>query len=236
MEIDAENEIVLGNISLIYQKLQNFPESLAFIERALKIITNLVPLNTINLQIHQSSAEIKPYLVKLLGRKAQILQKIEKKEEMEPILKEILRLDPNNKEALAMESEIFERKNLEEIVKLKAEAMEFVKSEEFSKALVIYNEILKKINQKSIEGVVEHLAVLLNKCICHLKLEQYDDIINLGIRGLRLIKAMKTGLGVENKKISKEMREKIVGFEVRFLMRRSNAYLKQNQYLLILFF
>ena len=227
---------MFGNISLIHQKLQNSIESLSYLDKSLKIITNLVPLNTINLQIHQSSSEIKPYLTKLLNRKAQILHKLEKKEELLPILKEILRLDPLNKEALFMEAELMEKKNLEEIVKLKGEAVESVKGEEFSKALVIYNDILKKINQKSIEGVIEHLAILLNKCICHLKLEQYDDIINLGIRGIKLIKAIKTGFGLENKKIPKEMREKIIGFEVRFLMRRSNAYLKQNQYLFIYLF
>ena len=115
---------MFGNISLIHQKLQNSIESLSYLEKSLKIITNLVPLNTINLQIHQSSSEIKPYLTKLLNRKAQILHKLEKKEELLPILKEILRLDPLNKEALFMEAELMEKKNLEEIVKLKGEAVE----------------------------------------------------------------------------------------------------------------
>ena len=87
-----------------------------------------------------------------------------------------------------------ENQRLEDIMKLKAEAVDLMKNEEFPRALLIYNEILKKINQKTIEGVVEHLAVLLNKSICHLRLEQYDDIINLGIRGLKLIKSMKIGL------------------------------------------
>lgn len=210
-------------------------ESLTYLEKSLSLISSLVPLNNLSLQIHQSSTEIKPYIVKLLYRKAELFNKINRKSELQPILQEILRLDPLNKQALALETEFMENQRLEDIMKLKAEAVDLMKNEEFPRALLIYNEILKKINQKTIEGVVEHLAVLLNKSICHLRLEQYDDIINLGIRGLKLIKSMKIGLGVENKKISKEMRSKLLGFEVRFLMRRSNAYLKQNQYLFINF-
>ena len=126
--------------------------------------------------------------------------------------------------------EIEEIKSMKEAQKLKAEAAESVKNEDFLTALNIYNDALKKITQKNVEGVLEYLAVLLNKSICHLKLEQYDDIINIGIRGLKLIKSMKNRvLAFENNKMTKEQKIKLNNFEIRFLIRRSNAYLKQNQ-------
>ena len=52
-----------------------------------------------NLNMKQSSQEAKPYIIKLLMRKIEILRKIDKLEENSEIINEILRLDENNKEA-----------------------------------------------------------------------------------------------------------------------------------------
>ena len=68
-----------------------------------------------------------------------------------------------------------EIKNLEEIIKLKGKAVECVKGE-----------------------------ILLNKCICHLKLEQFDDIIKLGIR------AINTSVRYENKKFRRKCEKKLL--------------------------
>ncbi len=199
--------------------------------QALNLINTCIPLNQINVNTKQSSQEVKPYIIKLLLRKVEIQRKLNKTEEISEIINEILRLDANNKEAQVFFKEIEEIKSIKEAQKLKAEASEYVKKEDFLTALNIYNECLKKINEKNIEGVIEYLAILLNKSLCHLKLNQWDDIINLGIRGLKLIKSMKSRVvAFENSKLTKEHRTKLTNFEIRFLIRRSNAFLKQNQY------
>jgi len=201
------------------------------LNQALNLINTCIPLNQINVNTKQSSQEVKPYIIKLLLRKVEIQRKLNKTEEISEIINEILRLDANNKEAQVFFKEIEEIKSIKEAQKLKAEASEYVKKEDFLTALNIYNECLKKINEKNIEGVIEYLAILLNKSLCHLKLNQWDDIINLGIRGLKLIKSMKSRVvAFENSKLTKEHRTKLTNFEIRFLIRRSNAFLKQNQY------
>lgn len=153
---------------------------------------------------------------------------MDEKDKVSEIINEILRLDDKNKEAIGLLKEIEEDRLLKEVQKLKTEAANFIVKEDFLSALNLYNESLKKINQKSLEGVLEYLAILLNKAICHLKLEQWDDIINIGIRGLKLIRSMRSSL-VENRRLSKEQKIKLTNFEIRFLMRRANAYLRQSQ-------
>lgn len=230
LNIDKNNEIVLGNISLCYLRIEDYHQALNFLEKSLEIIESHISLTYLNSSANQSSSEAIPHLIKLLNRKAEILIKLEKKNEALLVLNKILQIDHENSEAKGMLRALEEEKALLEVQTLKESASESLKKEEFLNALSFYNEALKKVNQKNMDGVLEYLAILLNKALCHLKLEQFDDIINIGIRGLKLIKSLKNSiLGFESKKLSKEQKNKLISFELRFLIRRSNAYLKQNQ-------
>lgn len=211
--------------------MEDYPQALNFLEKCLEIIESHFSLTYLNANANQSSSEAIPHIVKLLNRKAEILRKLAKKDEALLILNKILRIDQENPESKAMLQTLEEEKALLEVKALKDSASESLKKEEFLSALSFYNEALKKVNQKNMEGVLEYLAILLNKALCHLKLEQFDDIINIGIRGLKLIKSLKNSiLAFESKKLSKDQKNKLTSFELRFLIRRSNAYLKQNQY------
>lgn len=90
----------------------------------------------------------------------------------------------------------------------------------------MYNECLKKIDTSE---TIEYLAILLNKCACFLKLEQFEDIITTCLRGLKIIRSYKNRvISWTNHKLTKEEKDKLINFESRFLVRRANAYLKQN--------
>lgn len=95
--------------------------------------------------------------------------------------------------------------------------------------------------------IITYLSILLNKCTCHLFLEEFEDISSLCIRGLNLISNYKNRIigfgdvsltkGEMNEKhfykfliIILEMKEKLVEFQVRFLIRRGNAYGKMQRY------
>lgn len=221
---------MLGNLSLSYIKLGDYTSALEFVNKALEIIESHLSITSLNINTNYSSKESKTYVIKLLYRKAEIFSKISRKEEAYSILSEILGIDSENKEVKNLLQTIEEEKNLTDLQKIKESAAEYLKNNDVLNALSLYNEALKKVSQKNIEGVIDYLAILLNKALCHLKLEQFDDIINIGIRGLKLIKSLKNSIiAFESKKLTKDQKVKLTNFELRFLIRRSNAYLRQNQ-------
>ena len=61
-----------------------------------------------------------------------------------------------------------------------------------------------------------------------MKNEEYDDIISSCVRGIKIIKNFKNRV-ISFEKTTKDSKDKLNNFEVRFLVRRGNAYLKQGQ-------
>jgi hypothetical protein len=43
----------------------------------------------------------------------------------------------------------------------------------------------------NIEDIILYCSILLNKSVCHLKNEEYDDIISTCLRGVKIIKNFK---------------------------------------------
>jgi dyslexia susceptibility 1 candidate gene 1 protein len=118
---------------------------------------------------------------------------------------------------------------------MKIQAAEHIKNNELpqvqlylEKALEIYKQCLKKITLTHLEDVIAYCSILLNKSICHLKNEEYDDIISSCVRGIKIIKNFKNRV-ISFEKTTKDSKDKLNNFEVRFLVRRGNAYLKQGQ-------
>lgn len=52
----------------------------------------------------------------------------------------------------------------------------------------IYQECLKKISLTNSDDIILYCSILLNKSVCHLKNEEYDDIISACLRGIKIIK------------------------------------------------
>ena len=61
-----------------------------------------------------------------------------------------------------------------------------------------------------------------------MKLEELDDIISTCLRGIKIIKSFRNRV-LSFEKTTKDAKEKLTNFELRFLTRRGNAYLKQGQ-------
>ena len=76
---------------------------------------------------------------------------------------------------------------------------------------------------------MEYLAILQNQCVCHQKLERFDDVLSISIRILKIVKGLESKIlafgGKKEAPIDKDELKKI---SVRTLVRRANAYTKTN--------
>ena len=56
-------------------------------------------------------------------------------------------------------------------------------------------------------------------------------MISIGVRGLKIIETFnKRVISLDGKKFDPAEKEKVKGFELRFLVRRAHAYVKTGQY------
>jgi len=138
-------------------------------------------------------------------------------------IRQAQQIDEENKETRQLSLQIQKQINFSQVTKLKLEAAQLMKEQQPSNALELYKECLKLLDQ---EDVLEYLAVLLNTCACYLALKQFEDIISNCLRGLKIIRGHKNKiLTSEFSKMTKEQKDTINSFEVRFLIRRANAYI-----------
>ena len=84
---------------------------------------------------------------------------------------------------------------------------------------------MKKVNLVGFDDILLYCSLLLNKSVCHLKLDELDDIISSCMRGIKIIKNFRNRV-ISFQKINKDSKQKLMNFEIRFLTRRGNAYLK----------
>ncbi|KAL4480776.1 hypothetical protein ABPG72_001645 [Tetrahymena utriculariae] len=225
LEID-HNETAMGNISLTYLKMGKNQECVEFCNKSIEKVqkfTRFASFNPINKQSVQDSNN---FLIKLYIRKAKAQQQLKQIKESFETIKQAVQINDKNTEAKEIYKEIEKSFVIEEVNQLKAQAANFMKENKISEALEIYNECMKKIDSTE---TIEYLAILLNRCACFLKLEKYEDIITNCLRGLKIIRSYKNRvISWTNQKLTKEEKDKLISFESRFLVRRANAYMKQN--------
>lgn len=160
-------------------------------------------------------------------RKARALKQLKRSVECREVLTEVQRLDGNNKELKQLTDSLDEEDNRRQVDQGKEKAGELLKSGQVQEALIIYQDLLKKVSLTGFDDILLYCSLLLNKSVGHLRMEEYDDIISLCIRGVKIIKNFRNRV-LSFEKITKDSKEKLMNFEVRFLTRRGNAYLKQG--------
>jgi tetratricopeptide (TPR) repeat protein len=113
-------------------------------------------------------------------------------------------------------------------MKLKKNGDEAVQSEKPSEALGFYKQCLEKLTVS--ENLMEYLSVLLNMTVCQGRLEQTDEVISTCMKGLRVTsKHSKSTIMLEGDKLSSQDLEKLLQIELRFQIRKGNAFLKNGQ-------
>jgi len=173
------------------------------------------------------SNELKNYAIKVVSRKVCCLESLQNNKEAMKEIEKALILDENHAEAKQIKQRIQDKITGQEVEATKKAADQLIKEKKFAEALEIYGDCLKKIPSSDI---LTFLAILLNKSVCHLALNQFEEIVSVAIRGLNLIsnhrnKVISFGLKQQNK----DLNEKFNEYEVRFLVRRGNAYAQTNK-------
>ena len=74
-----------------------------------------------------------------------------------------------------------------EVLALKEEGNGLLRGRKFAEALEFFVKCLKKL-QLNDDNLVDYLSIMLNQTICHLHLDHLDDIISIGLRGIKLIR------------------------------------------------
>jgi tetratricopeptide (TPR) repeat protein len=187
--MDSENEIVFGNLALTYLKLQKFDEALEYCNKQIGKVKSFIRFSNFNPSLPQSSSESKRILVKVLLRKATALKQLNRDQESLDTVKEALQYEENNKEGKELLKELETKANDLQVKKSLEAANQLLRDGKVNEALDQYSDLLKKINPNE---HFDHLSILLNKTACHLHLDQLDDIISISIRGLKIIRNIKT--------------------------------------------
>ncbi|CAD8163326.1 unnamed protein product [Paramecium pentaurelia] len=227
LQYDFENELSLSNIGLAYMKLNQTDKALESIEKAIQKVKPFLQYVNLNPNIgRQSSFAGNEFLLKNLMKKSNCLFELNQEQDALNSVKQALIIDETNAEARSIMNKIQDKLIKQDVLKLKEIATERLKQQQYSDSLELYNQCLKKLSPQ--EDLMDFLAVLLNRCICCFFLNQFDEIVGSCTRGIKIIQIQQNKI-LSFEKITKEQKDKLQDFLVRFYVRRSNAYVKQNQ-------
>jgi len=225
---DENHEIVRANLSLAYLKLKDYEKTIAHCDEVLNTLKNFKSTNQIDVSQGRSWYEFRAFIVKVLLRRSSALEGIEKQDEALKDVEKALLFQSENAEAKKAQSRLKSLVTRKEVESIKEEANRFLKEKKPEAALEKYNECLKKIQPTDL---LPYLGILLNKCTCYLLKNEYEEIISICLRGLNLISNNKQKIiSFTDKSEKKEFNEKVKDYEIRFLVRRGNAYLKTKKF------
>jgi tetratricopeptide (TPR) repeat protein len=224
----SANERILSNISLCELKMDNFTECINYSTEVITLILKYLNKNLSQPDRSKQNEYYKNILIKSYYRRAQSYFKQEQVKECEADLREILLIDERNDEARAMKKTIEQGRSLQEALQAKTLGDSSLKEGSHAVALEHYSTALSKFDPA--EKPIEYISVLLNMTVCHTALEQIDEVISDCIKGLRVIsKHSKAVIKLEKTRLTKEELEKMKQIELRFYMRKGNAFLKKGQ-------
>ena len=228
---EESNERILSNLSLCWFKLGKHSQAIEACNQAISHTESNVSKNLSQADRSKHNAHYKSLLIKLYYRKAQCQLELGLETESEQSLRSVLLLDERNEEARTLKKRIEERRDFEAALKDKAAGDSALKESHHKAALDHYKQANSRLDPGS--KPLEYLAVLLNMTVCHVALDQTDEIISDCIKGLRVIaKFNKAVIKFEKNKFSKEEQDRLSQLELRFYMRKGNALLKKGQYAL----
>lgn len=120
-------------------------------------------------------------------RKAVAYLKLKEFEKALDMAKQAKLLNKDNKEAIKVYQQVEIELRKVETLKLKAEGAQLLRGKKYEEAQKVFQECLKTLilNDKSL---VDYLSIMLNLMTCHLQFKRLDEIISLGLRGIKLIK------------------------------------------------
>lgn len=225
---NSTNERILSNMSLCALKQDSYDSCIIYSSQVIELVGKHLGKNLSQYDKTKQNEYYKNILIKCYYRRAQSFLKKGQEAECEADLREILLIDERNQEARDMKKSIQTSRNLQEAQEAKAVADSLLKEGSHSMALGHYQTALSKFDPT--ERPLEYISVLLNMTICHSALDQIDEVISDCIKGLRVIsKNCKAVIKLEKNRLTKDEQDKMKQIELRFYMRKGNAFLKKGQ-------
>eukprot|EP00828_Plagiopyla_frontata_P008411 TRINITY_DN14190_c0_g1_i3.p3 TRINITY_DN14190_c0_g1~~TRINITY_DN14190_c0_g1_i3.p3 ORF type:complete len:162 (-),score=42.39 TRINITY_DN14190_c0_g1_i3:140-625(-) len=148
IQIDNLNEIVFGNMALIYLKLNNNDQCIEYCNHAISKIKCFTSNTNFNPKMAQSSQNCNKLLVKIYLRKSQAELNKNLLNDAYESIKQVIQIDEMNKEARTIQKQIELELQRKETQSSKAKAAELIKNTNYKEALLIYQACLKKIIQQ----------------------------------------------------------------------------------------
>lgn len=225
---NSPNERILSNMSLCALKQDSFMECIKYSTEVIELVNKHLNKNLAQFDRTKQNDYFKNLLIKSFYRRAQSYFRLNQIAESEADLREILLIDERNEEARIMKKSIQMNRNLEEAQEAKGKADILLKEGSHSLALDHYRTAISKFDPT--EKPIDYISVLLNMTICHGALDQVDEVISDCIKGLRIIsKNCKAVIKLEKNRLTKDEQDKMKQIELRFFMRKGNAFLKKGQ-------
>jgi tetratricopeptide (TPR) repeat protein len=222
------NERIYSNLSLCQVMQGKFEEATQTASDGLNLVEKHLNKNFGQSEQHKQNDFFKQMKIKFFYKRAQAHSGLNEVEKAEKDLGSVLVLDDRNEEARTMKRKIARKRDYEEGMRLKKSGDEAVQLEKPSEALGFYRQCLEKLTVS--ENLMEYLAVLSNMTVCQGRLEQTDEVISTCMKGLRVTsKHSKSTIMLEGDKLRSEDLEKLLQMELRFHIRKGNAFLKNGQ-------
>lgn len=138
--------------------------------------------------------------------------------------REIISLDLNHKETRSLQNQVNKQIKKKKYEQLREEAKKWIEEGKIAEALEVLKESQQLLDKEDIE---EYLKVMLNKCVCFMRISKWEDVISTCIQGLNIITNHKNRVIAFKQK---QLGVKIEQFQKIFLIRRGNSYLQLKQY------
>ena len=222
------NERLFSNLSLCQFKLEKYQACVESCSEAIRIVESRVGRNLAQADKSKQNEYYKGILIKIYYRRSQCLIQLENQADAEKDLRSILLLDERNQEARTLKKSIEQKRQYEQAISEKTSGDSALKEGKHSKALEHYRQATAMLDPN--EKPLEYLSTLLNMTVCHTAIDQTDEIISDCIKGLRVAaKFNKAVIKLEKSRFTREEQEKLNQLELRFYMRKGNAFLKKGQ-------
>ena len=209
-------------------KLGQFDEAITSCSVVIDLIQGKLSRNLSQTAAAKHATHFKNLLIKLLLRRAHCLEAVQRQLDAETDLRSILLLDERNEEARTFRKRLASKREFDEAVLAKQAGDQALREANHSEALNKYRSALTTFDAS--KHIFEYLAVLLNMSVCHTAMSMTEEVLTDCIKGLRVLEKVNNSVIKLTKDTwTPEERTKLSQMELRFYMRRANAFLQKGQ-------
>lgn len=225
---DQLNDRVSANLSFCEIKMGLHEQAIGSCSHAINLIQSKMSKNLAQTSTAKHITHFKNLLIKLLMRRAVCYEEVGQPLDAEADLRSILLLDERNEEARQFRKRLATKREYQEALHSKQAGDQALREGSHSEALDKYRSAIATFDPS--KHVFDYLAVLLNMSVCHTSMNMTEEVLTDCIKGLRVLEKINNSVIKLSKDTwTPEERTKLLQMELRFYMRRANAFLQKGQ-------